>query len=116
MHSTIIKSTCGKLAALALSASATIPMAANAEEPDAFVEYVESTSAGKQYIDTGVIGKCGTKAEMKLLWAATGDTTFLGTLAASGGDTRFLLCAKSAQKPANAISGGHCTYTKGSVT
>ena len=86
-----------------------------AEQPDAFVEYVESTSSGKQYIDTGVIGKCGTKAEMKLLWSATGDTTFLGTLAASGGDTRFLLCAKSGTNPDNAISGGHRTYTKGAV-
>ena len=116
MKTRSIKSTCGKLAVLALAASTAIPMVANAEEPDAFVEYVESTSAGKQYIDTGVIGKCGTKAEMKLLWAATGDTVFLGTLAASNGDTRFLLCAKSARSPANAISGGHRTYTKGTVT
>ena len=37
-------------------------MCAMAELPDSFVEYVEST--GTQYIDTGIVGKTGTKVEM----------------------------------------------------
>ncbi len=63
--------------------------AAWADLPDAFVEYVESD--GTQYIDTGVIGRCGTVADMTITWLGSGDTSFLSSRVDSG-DTRFVLC------------------------
>ena len=57
--------------------------------PDSFVEYVESS--GTQYIDTGVLGKAGTKSEAKMMWLESGnDWVFLGARVDSG-DTRFNL-------------------------
>ena len=57
--------------------------------PDSFVEYVESS--GTQYIDTGVLGKAGTKSEATMMWLESGkDWVFLGARVDSG-DTRFNL-------------------------
>ena len=99
-------------AGAAISTVAVRPAAAEAGPPDKFLEYVESTSGGNQWIDTGVVGKCNTKAEMKVQWNESADKTFLGTLAASGGDTRFLLCATDRY---GQISGGHRIYDRGTI-
>lgn len=60
-----------------------------AETPDKFVRYVEST--GSQYVDTGIVGRHGTKAECKVEWMNLSDSAFL----ASGywsNNTRFYAC------------------------
>lgn len=67
-----------------------------AETPDAFVEYVQSD--GSQYIDTGIIGRCGTKADMTIQWMGGNDSSFLSSRIASIGtddqkNTRFILCS-----------------------
>ena len=72
-----IKSTCGKLAAITIAASAAIstfgtPTPENM--PDYFVEWVQP-SAGL-YVDTGVIGKDGTKIELRAMCDAD---SFSGT-------------------------------------
>jgi len=62
---------------------------AMAEPPDKFVRYVEAT--GSQYIDTGIVGRYGTKTECKVEWMNLADTAFL----ASGywsGNKRFYAC------------------------
>lgn len=58
-------------------------------EPDEFVPYVEAT--GAQYVDTGIIGRSGTKIECQVEWLAFKDSAFV----ASGDyqkDTRFYAC------------------------
>ena len=61
----------------------------SADTPDKFVEYVESS--GVQYVDTGIIGRSGTKAEMKFnansdngsgvyLLSAYGNSTYMNAL------------------------------------
>lgn len=60
-----------------------------AETPDKFVRYVEST--GSQYVDTGIVGRHGMKAECKVEWMNLSDSAFL----ASGywsNNTRFYAC------------------------
>ena len=55
------------------------------------VEYIEST--GTQYIDTGVIGKSGLTAEMKMCWTALQkDGAFLGSRTDVGGAKRIYMC------------------------
>ena len=68
---------------------ATLPRAASAVQPDKFVRYVEAT--GSQYIDTGVVGRYGTKAECKVEWMAFGDKAFLDCGDWSN-NTRFFMC------------------------
>ena len=74
--------------AICLATSATF-----ADEPDAFVEYVESD--GTQYIDTEVVGRCNTSADMTIQWRlAKTDASFLSSRTGSG-NTRFILCSNS---------------------
>ncbi len=57
--------------------------------PDKFVRYVEAT--GAQYVDTGIVGRHGTKTECKVEWMNLSDSAFL----ASGywsSNTRFYAC------------------------
>ena len=72
------------LAAVALSATR-----ASAVTPDKFVRYVEAT--GSQWVDTGVVGRHGTKAECKVEWMDFADSAFLacGDWSAS---QRFFMC------------------------
>ena len=61
------------------------------ETPDAYLDYVQTDS--NQYVDTGVIGKAGTKAEIDMMWGgitSSSDNCFLGSRNGSGG--RFILC------------------------
>lgn len=60
------------------------------DDPDAFVDYVESN--GTQYIDTGIVGRCGTTAEMTIQWLGKADSSFLSSRS-DDGDTRFILCS-----------------------
>ena len=62
---------------------------AMAEPPDKFVRYVEAT--GSQYIDTGIVGRYGTKAECKVAWMELGDKAFLDCGDWSN-NTRFFMC------------------------
>ena len=66
-----------------------------ADIQDKFLEYIESTSAGKQWIDTGIVGKCDTRAEMTISWLPDGarvDGSFLSSRQKTG-DFRFILCS-----------------------
>ena len=61
--------------------------------PDHFVQYVESD--GSQYIDAGVIGRCGTRADMTIRWMRLDlDASFLSSRT-DGTNTRFILCSNS---------------------
>ena len=77
------------LAACALTLAATTALA---ELPDKFVRYVEAT--GSQYIDTGIVGRYGTKAECKVAWMGLGDTAFLAC-GNYNNNTRFYMCYSS---------------------
>lgn len=76
-NDTMNRTTAG-LAALTLAA-APAPAATAADQPDAYIEYVEAT--GSQYIDTGVNAQTGLKARIDMAWADGGtscDWGFLG--------------------------------------
>ncbi len=81
------------LAAVALSAPR-----ASAVTPDKFVRYVEAT--GAQWVDTGIVGRSGTKAECKVEWMAFSDSAFLDCGDWSD-NTRFFMC--------------HCSTTSGNM-
>ena len=59
MKGSIHVSRCAVACALALATSTVF-----AGKPDKFVRYVEAT--GSQYVDTGIVGRYGTKAECKV--------------------------------------------------
>lgn len=69
-----------------------------AEKPDKFLRYVEAT--GSQYVDTGIVGRYGTKAECKVEWMAFSDSAFLDCGDWSD-NTRFFMC--------------HCSTTSGNI-
>ena len=75
--------------AACLFAGLALAGAALADLPDAFVEYVQSD--GTQYIDTGVIGRCGTVADMTITRFDNDDRAILGSRV-DDGNTRFVLC------------------------
>ena len=77
----------GKILTLALVVAVSAAAATPENTPDKFVRYVQSS--GFQAVDVGVIGKYGTKAEMKLEWtvADQGDSAFLD--ARGSGETRI---------------------------
>ena len=75
----------------ALVAAAVAVHSASADTPDEIFDYVQTD--GSAYIDTGIIGKTGTKASIGMMWKGISDSTdvcFLG--ARNGSDGRFLLC------------------------
>ena len=77
----------------AISAAAAPFEPVQAGMPDAFVEYVESN--GTQYIDTGIVGRCNTSADMTIRWMRAGyDASFLSSRVDSN-NTRFILCSNS---------------------
>ena len=80
-----MRSKIGTMLACAMALSLTV----FAETPDKFVRYVEST--GSQYIDTGIVGRYGTKAECKVAWMEFGDKAFLDCGDWSN-NTRFFMC------------------------
>ena len=60
--------------------------AAFADTPDELLDYVATD--GSAYIDTGIIGKAGTKANIGMMWdgiTATSDNSFLGARNGSNG-------------------------------
>ena len=70
--------------ALAGAASA---LSARAAAPESYLEYVATD--GSSYIDTGVIGKAGTKVEAGMMWGSiSGDIAFVG--ARNNTDGRYL--------------------------
>ena len=72
----------------ALVAAAVAVHSAFADTPDELLEYVEST--GTQYIDTGIVGKSGTKASMQMMWTKNeSDKSFLAARKSSS--ERFFL-------------------------
>ena len=71
---------------------------ARAETPDKFLRYVEAT--GSQYVDTGVVGRYGTKAECKAEWMSFSDSAFLDCGDWSG-NKRFFMC--------------HCSTSSGNI-
>ena len=67
-----------------------------AEEPDAFLEYVESD--GTQYIDTEIVGRCNTSADMTIQWLSQPDGSFLSSRLSGSGNGRFILCSNDKNK------------------
>ena len=85
--------------ALAVLAAVALPASrASAVTPDKFVRYVEAT--GSQWVDTGIVGRYGTKAECKVEWMAFSDSAFLDCGDWSD-NTRFFMC--------------HCSTTSGNM-
>ena len=75
----------------ALVAAAVAVHSAFADTPDELLDYVQTD--GSAYIDTGIIGKAGTKASIGMMWGgitSTSDNSFLG--ARNGSNGRFILC------------------------
>ncbi len=68
---------------------ATAPSPSLAETPDAFLEYVESTSG--QYIDTGVRARSGTRVEAGMMWREISGAWYRTFLGARSGANNFLL-------------------------
>ena len=84
-----LKSSFAIRAVLVAAAVAVHP--AFADTPDELLDYVQTD--GSAYIDTGIIGKAGTKASIGMMWngiSSSTDVCFLG--ARNGSDGRFLLC------------------------
>ena len=72
----------------AFVAAAVAVHSAFADTPDELLDYVEST--GTQYIDTGIVGKSGTKASMQMMWTKNeSDKSFLAARKSSS--ERFFL-------------------------
>lgn len=84
------------MASLALAFVAAVPLGGQAEEqsnvqaeePDAWLEYVEAR--GDQAVDVGVVGKVGTKAEVSFRWTAErhGEISLLGARTTTDGGSR----------------------------
>lgn len=55
------------------------------EKPDVYVEYVESDKT--LFVDTGVIGRSGTTAELEMQWLGGTDDTFIGSRISESGST-----------------------------
>ena len=86
--------------------------AAFADTPDEYLDYVATD--GSAYIDTGIIGKAGTKADIGMMWngiTSSSDNSFLG--ARNGSNGRFILCHTYQQKWNLAYS---CSYRTGVAT
>ncbi len=66
------------------------PVSSVVEEPDEFLDYVESN--GNQYIDTGVRGRAGTKADMNFMVLEAKESWFMGSRKGSSGDYRLFFC------------------------
>ena len=93
-------------ASAAIAASAAMVAADVSATETEYVEldYVEAT--GVQWVDTGIIGRCGTKAEIKVEWMDLSEDTQM--LACRVGDTRInLLNAYGAE-----IGYGYGAYNK----
>ena len=69
---------------VAIAAASMLPMAAAAETPDYFVEWVKPSAA--LYVDTGVKGNTGVKAELKATHVASG--TYPVLLGSWNGDNK----------------------------
>ena len=99
------------LATLSIAVAAAIG-SAFADTPDELLDYVATD--GSAYIDTGIIGKAGTKANIGMMWNGTtssSDNSFLG--ARNGSNGRFILCHTYQQKWNLAYS---CSYRTGVAT
>ncbi len=91
----------------------------NSEVPDEYIDYVESqggrdTKNGnyfRYYIDTGVIGRSGTKASGEFAFMANEDTSFLDARVNSG-DTRFYLLHNNMRK----VGYGYNQFSNSSAT
>ena len=86
----------GKMLTLALAVAVSAVAATPENTPDRFVRYVQSS--GYQAVNVDVIGKCGTKAEMKVEWmtANQGDAAFLD--ARGSGETRVFFAHSTSAK------------------
>ena len=76
-------------ASAAIAASATMVAADVSATETEYVEldYVEAT--GAQWVDTGIIGRCGTKAEIKVEWTDLASDSALLACRADSGNTRI---------------------------
>ena len=75
------------ISAVALLSTVGAALSARAAAPESYLEYVATD--GSAYIDTGVIGKAGTKVEAGMMWGSiSGDIAFVG--ARNNTDGRYL--------------------------
>ena len=92
----------------ALVAVAVVGHSSFADTPDELLDYVQTD--GSAYIDTGIIGKAGTKASIGMMWGGittSSDNSFLG--ARNGSNGRFILCHTYQKKWNLAYSGSYRT-------
>ena len=72
-----------------LAATLSLAPSAFAESPDVFVDYV--TASGAQYVDTEIVGRSGTKAEIEVMWTSNpSDSSLLGSNGGSSSYFRLL--------------------------
>lgn len=73
---------------IALWLASFLALGAWAEADHVVLDYVEAT--GSQWVDTGIVGRYGTKAEIQAEWTGLGkDTTLLACRGAADTDTRI---------------------------
>lgn len=73
---------------IALWVASFLALGAWAEADHVVLDYVEAT--GSQWVDTGIVGRYGTKAEIQAEWTGLGeDTTLLACRGAADTDTRI---------------------------
>ena len=79
-----------------------------AEADHVVLDYVEAT--GSQWVDTGIVGRYGTKAEIQAEWTGLGeDTTLLACRGAADTDTR-INCANEGN--ASTVGYGYGFYVR----
>ena len=89
-----------------------LALSAVAEEPDVFVDYVTASQA--QYVDTEIIGRSGTKAEVEVMWTGNpGNTTLLGS---NGGASSYFRLLDNMSGKFGAAYGSSATTTSTTLT
>ena len=92
-----VTKTCCCTLAVTLCAALAASSAFADDVPDSFIDYVEST--GSQHVDTGIIGRYGTKVELRFAGWSAANTSLVGAISnsvhyladrASGNKLRFI--------------------------
>ena len=96
----------------ASAAVLSLVLSASAEEPDLFVDYVTASEA--QYVDTEIIGRSGTKAEIEVMW--TGNPNRSTLLGSNGGSSSYFRLLDNMAGKFGAAYGSSATTTSTTLT
>ena len=96
----------------ASAAVLSLVLSASAEEPDLFVDYVTASEA--QYVDTEIIGRSGTKAEIEVMW--TGNPNSSTLLGSNGGASSYFRLLDNKKGTFGAAYGSSATTTSTTLT